>query len=118
MQEVTVGEDLQALELEEVVALEVAGGGEPGQIEGRQLLVEQAVLDALLDVGVEVLGPALVQLGLGHRPTDGLLAHRVEQQTGGGVGVVGLLLDAHARREHQRLGQLDRSSDATRPNRA
>ncbi len=106
VQEVAVVQGLQAEVLELVVALGVEHGGQAGQVELGQTLVEQFGLDAFLDVGREVVGVAGGHLGLGDILAQHFAADRVEQQAGGDQGIVRVLFDQGAGRHDQRFVHL------------
>ncbi len=110
--EVAVVQGLQAQVVELRIALRQQRLAQPVQVVQGQLRVEQLQLRRAVDELAEVVAvqPLHVLEGrprLAHaQELQRLVAHRVQQQAGRGVGVVRLLLDAGARRQGQRLGQL------------
>jgi hypothetical protein len=103
VQEVAVVQRLQAEVVEAQVVAVVERGAQLGQIELRQLGIEQFGFDAQLDVAREVLG-----VGGGHCALRRFLAQHfgadgVQQQAGGDVAVGRVVLDQRAGGQDGRL---------------
>lgn len=97
VQEVAVVQGLQAQVVELLVAAGIERGAQAGQVVLQQAGIEQFVVHALLDELREIGGIGRAHVG-GHHVLAQHLAHDgVQQQAGGGVGVVGVLLDQRAR---------------------
>ena len=110
--EVAVVEGLQAQVVELHVALGQQRFAQLVQVIQRQLGVDQLFFHRPRDVGAEVVavqaGHVLLGgAGFGHaQEAHGFVAHRVQQQPRGHVGVVRLLLDPRARGHGEGRGQL------------
>ena len=96
VQEVAVVQGLQTDEVNLQVALWLEGCGQAGQVELQQLLVEQLVFNAFFDALWEEVGVTGAHLFESHFFAQDFLDHGVQQQTRGGVGVVGVFFDVGA----------------------
>ena len=93
VQEVAVVQGLQTDEVDLQVALGFERRGQTGQVELQELFVEQLVFNPLLDALGEEVGVTRTHLVERHFFAQDFLNHGVQQQTRGGVGVVGVFFD-------------------------
>ena len=106
VQEIAVVQGLQAQVVELQVALGLEGGAQPLQVVLQQLLVQQFVVHPLLDEAGKVVGIALRHFRGRQVAPQHFLEDGVQQQPGGGIGVVGVFLDQRARGQDRGLVDL------------
>ena len=106
VQEIAVVQGLQAQVVELQVALGLERRAQPLQVVLQQLLVEQFVVHALLDEAGKVVGIALRHFRRRQVAAEHFLEDGVQQQPGGGIGVVGVFLDQRARGQDRGLVDL------------